>query len=454
MKLKCFLFTLAVLVMMAGCASGSRIIEQRGNINIRDLAFTGMSEICSSEKAARDEAMRDALAQVSLFDGASVNYMHFSHSEETNGTLKERSDTQVSILSKSLFRVLRFEYYIEHTQRPEGKAWQAWCHIPYSEELRQRFLEDLISSTESGIDTVENHLPEPFQASPEMYINNLASLWSYYSAAQITARAWFTAPNAYTAFLESKAALARQKIEEFYRALKLTASPGENNMISFAAHHKQRPYAGVVSVIEKNLVAIVDSVVVTKQSSGALIRVAPHKSGTTNLRVYIDRDRFPGVECYLDVSVTLRLNHLFTGKTIGLCCRDKSGAVSDTATALGKLITNTEAEVLELSSLSFDAATLQAASTGCAYLVIAEPSLIEVRENNEQKLHIAFPTLSLKIVDPITKQVIYQAGFPNTDLPDIRGLGKTREAAISAAFSFNKILSNPAFLRSFHELRK
>jgi len=106
-----------------------------------------------------------------------------------------------------------------------------------------------------------------------------------------------------------------------------------------------------------------------------------------------------------------------------------------------------EGKIVDLSDLYTNNALIQSQKNGCSYLFIAETRLTEVRENPQQHLFIAFPTISLKIVDIATQKVIYQAGFPNTSLSDIRGLGKTRETAISNAYSFGKCLLIRNFLK-------
>ena len=454
MKQLSLLLALALLLFLSACATGNRIIERRGNPMLRERSFTGMSDACKDEKTAREEAVRNALSQVSLFNGVSVDYTYLAQTTEENGKLQDNSVSNVALLSKSLFRVVKFEFYTEQRKGPEGNTWQSWCYIPYSDEVRENFLSELIKLTRQGIEPAESQLSASAPATPELIISNLERVFCHYLDARKASQSWFTAPNSYTAFVEGKTNQIMQQVDAFYRELVLSASPAGVNELSFNATYKKVPYSGTVSAVEINPVSFIDTLVVTQQNDGALITISPRHSGSTNLRVAVDKDRFPGFQCYRDVSVTLQLNHLFTRKTVGLCCRDDNGGRQETATAFGKLITEVEGRIVDLSLLSADDALSTAAGKSCDYLLIAETSLSELRENPQQNLFIAFPTLSMRIIDLAKQQVIYQTGYPNATLTDIRCFGKTSSAAITEAYAFKAILTNEAFLKGFHELKK
>ncbi|MCB5253983.1 MAG: hypothetical protein PHS23_00700 [Candidatus Cloacimonetes bacterium] len=57
-------------------------------------------------------------------------------------------------------------------------------------------------------------------------------------------------------------------------------------------------------------------------------------------------------------------------------------------------------------------------------------------------------------MDITSGQIVFQSGYPNPALSDIRGLGKTKEAATTDAYSLGRILSDQGFLQSFYGLKK
>ena len=370
-----------------------------------------------------------------------------------NGILQDSNSTNQALISKSLFRVIKYDYYMEQTKGPDGIKWKAWCAIPYSESLRQNFLNELIQLTQQGIEPVENQLMA-VQTNPSAYLDDLESIREYYQKAQSAAQNWFNTPNTYTTWLDAKLTKYSQLVGAFYRDLVITIAPlGVNEMI-LKTSYQQMPYSGMITALEKSAVPMARDIVITRQNDGSQITIIPQRTGVSTWRIYLDKDRFPGVECFRDVTIGVQLEHIFTGKTIGLCCRDKMGARLETATALGKLITEFEGKSLDLSSFMTEDALLQAARQGCSYLMVAEANLTEIRENAQQNLFIAFPTLSLRVVDIISGQIVFQSGYPNPALSDIRGLGKTKEAATTDAYSLGRILSDQGFLQSFYGLKK
>ncbi len=428
----------------------TKVVEVRGKASLRNLPFTGISGMCADEKTAREEAMRNALTQISLFDGVSVNYTYLSQTIEENGTVNEKSESDVSMLSKSLNQALEFNYYSEQSKGPQGLKWQAWCHIPYSDTVRQKFLDELIRLTSNSIEPVESQISEADSTNPIDYIDNLDRVWKFYSTNQVASKNWFTAPNNYTAFLERKCNEASQQVEGFYQHLVFQSNMKGANSVRLQCLYKGNPYSGNLVVNEHNAVAMIDTLMVTKDGDGFLVAFFPKHTGETTIRVNVDQDRFPNVECSRDVPLTLELKHLFTGKTVGLYCRDSCNKCPEAEAAFSDLITGVEGKVVELSFLDMDKTLEQ----GISYFLIIEPRITEVRENHQQGLFIAFPALSMKIIELATRKIIYEVGFPNSSISDIRGLGKTRETAISNAYSFGEVLTNKDFIRSFRELKK
>lgn len=430
------------------------MIEKRGDKSIRDLSFTGVSGFCVEEKTAREESMKNALSQLSLFDGVSVDYSFLSHTLEENGIVDETVESNVTLLSKSLMRVLKFEYYLEKSKSAKGLNWQAWCHIPYSESVRNMFLDDLIQQTSDGVEREEADLENFSFLSPNEYITTLVNVLSYYNGYKSQANKWFGTPNKYTVFLTKKNSDYNQRIEAFYNELELSKTNPGINRLNLLYTYRGTPYTGVVSGIEYRSVPILDSLVITKDRDGFLVNISPLHSGNTSIRFYVDKDQFKGIQCFQDIPVSITLQHIFTGQTIGLCCRDEQGQNRVTSSVFNKLVTEVEGKVIDLSSLSSEDAPKQAADKGCVYLLIVDTRLTDVRENTKQNLFIAFPTLSFRIIDLGKQKVIYETSYPNEFVKDLRGLGKTRETAVVNAYSFNGLLSNKDFLRSFRALIK
>ncbi len=445
------LLVLLSALLFAGCAGGGKLIESRGSEAVRKLPFCGVSGPCADERTAREEARQDALAQIAMFDGVGVDYRLLAESMEKDGEISQSVQSSVLVISRSLIRTLSFEYYLEISKAPQGKQYQAWCHIPWSEELKERFLTELTDLTYQPVSSLMDRITLGAGQDPESFINALSRAISYYSEAIEQASAWFSTPNLYTAALDSRFQTLISEKEDFYNHLEIDCSSSSPNRMRLNISFKGTPYRAKLSV--DPLPEVIDSFAVIPNGAGFEICFYPFRSGEYPLRYRVDSGKFP-LEPYSRVIATpLKLEHPFAGNTVGISCLDATGVRPETAAALANLVNSLEGKVISVEPNKQDSGLNQARDLKCQYLISAVADIAEIRENPQQGLFIAFPTLDLKIQELATGKSIFASRYPNSVFPDLRARAKTKDVAIQEGYAFSALFSDPVFIQAIRSLK-
>ncbi len=443
-------FLLAIL-LLSGCAGSGKILESRGSEAIRKLPFCGVSSVCADERTAREEARLDALSQIAMFDGVGVDYSLLAKSLEKDGQESQSIQSNVSVLSRSLIKTLSFEYYLEISKAHQGKHYKAWCHIPWSEEIRESFLRELTGLVCQPVTSLDTRISREVETDPESYIAALSRAFAYYTEASEQASRWFLTPNSYTAVIQSRLQNLKSEISSFYGNLNLSCSSPSPNRMHLNADFQGIHYKGRLSIDPSP--QVIDTLSIIDEAEGWQVVFSPLKSGEFPLRYHLDGDLFP-LETFSQVIPTpLKLEHPFAGSTVGISCLDGSGYRPETAAALANLVTSLEGKVIKIESHLPETDLSQAAKLNCQYLISAVAGIAEIRENPQQGLFIAFPTLDIKIQDLASEKNIFAARYPNSDIPDLRARGKTKDVAIQEGFAFHSLFSDPLFIKAIRSVK-
>gem|GEM_PF-3864196 len=393
----------------------------------------------------------DALSQIAMFDGVGVDYRLLAKSLEKDGQVSESVQSSVSVLSRSLIKTLSFEYYLEISKAPRGKQYQAWCHIPWSEEIRERFLAELTSLVSQPVSSLDARISRGVETDPESYIATLSRAFTYYTEASEQATRWFLTPNSYTAVIQSRLQNLKSEINSFYRNLNLSYNSPSPNRMHLKANYKGTYYKGRLSL--DPLPEVIDTLSIVDDAEGWQVVFSPLKSGEFPLRYHLDGDLFPLETFSRVIPTTLELQHPFAGSTVGISCLDGSGYRPETAAALANLVTSLEGKVIKIESHLPETELSKAAKLNCQYLISAVAGIAEIRENPQQGLFIAFPTLDIKIQELASSKTIFAARYPNADFPDLRARGKTQDVAIQEGIAFHSLFSDPLFIKAIRSLK-
>lgn len=439
-----------VILLLSGCAGSGKLIESRGNEAIRKLPFCGVSSLCADERTAREEARLDALSQIAMFDGVGIDYRLLAKSLEQDGQESQAVQSNVSVLSRSLIKTLSFQYYLEISKSPQGKHYQAWCHIPWSEEIRESFLRELTGLVCQPVTSLDTRISLGVETDPESYIAALSRAFTYYTEASEQAARWFLTPNSYTAVIQSRLQNLKSELYLFYDNLKLSYSSPSPNRMHLNADFQGIHYKGRLSIDPSP--QVIDTLSIIDEAEGWQVVFSPLKSGEFPLRYHLDGDLFP-LETFSRVIPTpLKLEHPFAGSTVGISCLDENGHRPETAAALANLVNSLEGKVIYIEPDKQEANLKKAWELKCRYLISAFASIEDIRENTQQGLFIAFPTLDIKIQDLASEKTIFAARYPNADFPDLRARGKTKEVAIKEGYAFSALFADPVFIKVIRSL--
>lgn len=457
------------MLLLCACSPVSQIyFSGNKQIAIESKPYTGVSSLCNTESQARKTAFEDALAQISMFNGlevsAELSYSASSQSAGQTETRTEEVQQRVSVLSKCFFEATQVEYYSQAQKTGEGIQYKSWCYIPFDEQKQETFLNKLIQGHKAEIERSEQRQAEPL-TDLKTYLENLQRTTQYYFELQTVYKAKFSTPNRFTAFLQNKVDEQRNRINTFYASLFCVISSDAPNTMNARFTYNDKPFLPSCQAKEQGTTVLIDTLSISTKGNDLIITAKPLHSGTTTLRIYPEFEKFaPFAELrFWDQSLKLQLMNRFVGKKIGIAIYDKqsSSFLNSAAASLGKLIASLEAtsqnlnpEYTSRETISEEKLIYLARASKCDYLITGQAEITNQRFNPNQGVYIAFPALSLGIIDLTTEALLWQNNYPNAELDDIRGLGKNEQQAVQAALSFEPVFSSKVLKETLSRMRE
>ncbi len=450
---------LSLILILCACSHNS-LVSHSGDPGIKrsGLAFTGVSLHSDTESGSRQEAFLDALSQISLFSGAEIKVELASSLVSVSDMLQETSSEilkkEISVFSRSFFQVCEVEYYTEEWKDGGTTQYLSWCRIPFDHGTQEQFLKTLESGYSDEIKTVEARLEHPDEYSGA-YLRDLEEATRFYTDLQTRYQDMFSTPNLFTAFIRTRSDMYRGLISAFLDMLDCICDYPQTNVITTRFLLNNKAVMLNAHLEEVSASPLVETISITRSGTQLIGTLKPLHSGATTIRIYPEFERFsPYISVrYFDIPVDLKLENRFAGKMVGLMIHDGHSYLSTAVAALGKQVSDLEAVAVNLQAALISPNLIQAAKdAGCHFLISGTAEITSNRYNQSQGVHIAFPSLSLSVIDLSTGTVIWQNSYPNNALPDIRGVGKTPEQAIQAALSFESVFSSPAFIEAMNRL--
>jgi hypothetical protein len=249
------------------------------------------------------------------------------------------------------------------------------------------------------------------------------------------------------------------RINRFYAELNCVFSEDSANSVTARFSCQGVPFLPHCLVKETGVSRLVESVSQSKQGEFVVVRCKPSRSGTSTVSFYPEYDRFHEYvnvkSC--DYSLKLQLCNRFVGKKVGIAIYNTGTGlfVAAAAGSLGKVIADLEGSSVNLNpsptagnhdnQLLDNELMADAREHHCDFLMIGKAEITNQRFNQSQGVYIAFPALTLSLINLNTGSIIWQNSFPNTEFDDIRGLGKSVQQATENALSFEAVFGNNRF---------
>jgi len=454
------LFIYLTIITIWSCSSNKLVITNSvgdASMQKNNHSFTGISKISNDEQESRKDALQNALSQISIFNGVGVlSELKLNKlSIENNGNLihQETIDKKVSIFSKSFLKIFKTDYYTETYKIKNETKYKTWCYIPYNEQMKEKFLQELITGYKREIQFVENNLSSK---NINQYLENLKQTIEFYFNLKQNYEKSFSIPNSFTIFLNEKVNILKSKIDNFYTNLECSIADENVNSLEISFFHKNKAVLLESKIKEINAISMIDTFKISSRKQKTICKFRPTRSGKTGIRILPEYSKFNKYATvkHFDKTISLKLKNKFVDKKIGIAIYDiqNNNFLANAAGSLGKIITILEGSSLNINSSSEEKIIEYAKNENCDFVIIGKAEILDNKFNPNQNMFIVFPSIHLKILDLKTDEIIFQNSYPDNIIKDIRGLGKSEEQAIKNGLTFDRLFKNSTFFEEMNKL--
>lgn len=464
------MMVLAIISLFAmSCATGGiKVFRTSGDASLKAMnqQVTGVSRLLADEQDALKDAFAHALSQIASFNGVAIAEEYSQEIIEVTRSEKSGRRAQIAdslnitrrAFSKSFVRLFRVAYYVECYRQNDAVQYKAYCHIPYDQNIQQRFLHSLIEEYQRGIAYAENELPVSLESNPSRYLDGMKEVLNFYAAALRQSEGDFVGANDLIIFLKKKIHELKAEANQFFDDLKCRPQNANVNELTVGLFYRDKPVQINFGLKDLSSPALIDTFIIAWVEQAAKVQIKPLKSGRTTIRISPAGAEFAehGIAKFFDLAVDLKLINRFAGKKVAIAIYDAKNKqfLPEASSLLGKVISSLEGSSLNIQP-DADAAMLGAAKANdCDFLAAGEVDILDNRFNPQQNIHIAFPSFYLKVYEVGADKIIYQNSYPNVKVTpnEMREFGNSAVQAQQNGQSLRNLFHNKALLNELGSL--
>jgi hypothetical protein len=440
----------------------SIVIQTTGDSAIKQAEkfSTGTSREYATERHSQEEAFSNAISMISIFKSAAVENeivkSEFESSKDNTMETNTEFRSNSKLTSKIFFEVSEVRFYTEqYLYKDVNKTvYKSWCYVPFDDSIFTKFLQKLqINYTAKVLENEQQYSRATF---PQKRIELLSSLYRVYHSDFTRFDSLFSTANIFTNYLKSKRDYYQQLISGFSDSITLKIISQSPNTLQFSFLFQNIPLAFPILAQEKNHAATLDTPLIPIASltgNSYSIKAHARRSGKTILSLIPVLDIFDElhIEKHFDVPFTAELQTRFSNKNVGIVIINSANqTILNSAVAFCSNALNTiEAHVESMNEMEEKNALQNAAARGFDLLVFGKAHITQQPTYNQrEEIYVAFPQLSLHVLDVQTRETVFQYEFPDeNEFRYIQGFGKSANAAKEDALSFKSVFSNEKFVK-------